>query len=87
MRVVSSKCPYCKTTISNIITCEGITPCENDVVVCMLCGEFLLFGPFLTLKKCNLTPEEMSDKLGLLLYGQLLIIQETVKSVYVLKNK
>jgi hypothetical protein len=82
MSVVPSQCPYCGYIISAIAYNKDLPlPKEDDVTLCMTCGEFMLFGPFLTpFKKCDLTPDQMADKLGLLIYGTLLQIQEQIKN-------
>lgn len=81
MQIQPSPCPHCEKIIGavNIANDENRAPKENDITMCMECGEFMLFGPYLTLKKCDLTPDQMADKLGLLVYGTLLIIQKRIQ--------
>lgn len=79
MKINPSECPYCKTIIRGISVGKSGPPKENDVSLCITCGEFILFGPMLSIKKCDLTPDEMADKLGLLVYGTFLQLQEKIK--------
>lgn len=72
-------CPYCGSTIKALD--KGDKPVkENDLTVCMSCGELLFIGPYMTFKKCDLTSDQLSDKLGLLLYGTLLQVQSEIKT-------
>lgn len=79
MRVTPSPCPYCKIVLDTV--CRGaVPPKENDISICVNCGEMVIFGPYLTLKKCDLTPDQLADKLGLLIYGTMLQTQEYIKN-------
>jgi hypothetical protein len=77
--ITPTPCPYCGKSISALD--KGDKPIkENDLSVCISCGELLLIGPYMTFKKCDLTPEQLADKLGLLTYGTLLQVQGEIQT-------
>ena len=78
-------CPYCGVELDAIASGQK-PPGEGELSMCCHCGEILVFGPRLTLKKCDLTPEQLADKLGLVVYGTLLQMQEQAKIEAALKK-
>jgi len=78
VKIVSTPCPYCKYIIDDIPPMDNKPSKPGDITICFDCGEILILGPYLTPLKCNLTPDQLADKLGLVMYGSLLIIQKHI---------
>lgn len=59
--------------------CKGLNFfVKNTVALCATCGEFNLVTDKNEIIKCEKTPEELADLLGLVEYGKLLIDQRDI---------
>ena len=85
MKVVPMPCPYCGI-ILDAVSSGKRPPAEGDLTLCCHCGEILLFGPRLSLLKCDLTPEQLADKIGLVAYGTLLQLQNELNTLKLKKQ-
>lgn len=87
MRITPSNCPYCGQKLDAVTrSSKQEAPKEDDLTICIACGEILMFGPQLRLKKCTLTPMEIADKIGLVDYGTILLLQEDIQKQKTLKT-